>query len=137
MRRHRAALAGLLLVAAAAPGFVAALRQRFPTVPIIGFPRMAGLMVGEYATATKVNAVGLDTSMDIDLAARSVPTGVALQGNLDPIALVAGGSAMQREVRGIMTALRGRPSVFNLGHGIVPQTPPEHVAALAEQVRAG
>jgi uroporphyrinogen decarboxylase len=116
---------------------VAALRQRFPTVPIIGFPRMAGLMVGEYATATKVNAVGLDTSMDIDLAARSVPTGVALQGNLDPIALVAGGSAMQLEVRGIMTALRGRPSVFNLGHGIVPQTPPEHVAALAEQVRAG
>ena len=62
--------------------------------------------------------------------------GVALQGNLDPLALVAGGAALRRETAAVLTALKGRPSVFNLGHGIVPQTPPEHVAALVEQVRA-
>ncbi len=115
---------------------VAALRQRFPDVPVIGFPRLAGLLVGDYAAATMVDAVGLDTSMDLGLAANCIPRGVALQGNLDPLALVAGGAPLQRETAAILAALRGRPFVFNLGHGIVPQTPPEHVAALVELVRA-
>ena len=70
---------------------VAALRQRHPAVPIIGFPRLAGLLIGEYAAATGVDGVGLDTSMDLGLAARAVPPRMALQGNLDPLALVAGG----------------------------------------------
>jgi uroporphyrinogen decarboxylase len=115
---------------------VAALRQRFPAVPVIGFPRLAGLLVGDYAATTMVDAVGLDTSMDLGLAASSIPRGVALQGNLDPLALVAGGTSLQRETAAILAALRDRPFVFNLGHGIVPQTPPEHVAALVELVRA-
>jgi uroporphyrinogen decarboxylase len=113
------------------------LRARFPAVPVIGFPRLAGLMVGDYARATQVNAVGLDTSMDPVLAARCVPQEVALQGNLDPLALVGGGEMLRRETQGILQALRGRPFIFNLGHGIVPQTPPEHVARLVELVRAG
>jgi uroporphyrinogen decarboxylase len=61
---------------------------------------------------------------------------VALQGNLDPLALVAGGAAQHSETARIMAALRGRPHIMNLGHGIVPQTPPEHVAALVAQVHA-
>jgi uroporphyrinogen decarboxylase len=115
---------------------VARLRARFPTVPAIGFPRLAGLMVGDYARATQVNAVGLDTSMDPALAALCIPQNVALQGNLDPLALVGGGEVLRRGVLEILRALRGRPFIFNLGHGIVPQTPPEHVARLVELVRA-
>jgi uroporphyrinogen decarboxylase len=113
---------------------VAALRQRHPTVPVIGFPRLAGLMVGAYAT-TGVSGIGIDTGSDIATAAAMLPTHVAVQGNLDPLALVAGGEAMRAETAGILDAMRGRPFIFNLGHGIVPQTPPEHVTALLEQVR--
>jgi uroporphyrinogen decarboxylase len=74
--------------------------------------------------------------MDLALAARSMRPHVALQGNLDPMALLAGGLSMQREARSVLHGLRGRPGIFNLGHGIVPPTPPEHVAALVELVRA-
>ena len=113
---------------------VSALRQRFPSVPIIGFPRLAGVMLAEYA-ATGANAIGLDTGMDPVRAAAMLPPGIALQGNLDPMALVAGGASMLREVDTVLSAMRGRPFVFNLGHGIVPHTPPEHVAALVASVR--
>jgi uroporphyrinogen decarboxylase len=115
---------------------VAALRQRFPHVPVIGFPRLAGMMIGEYCMATEVQGVGLDTSMDLGLAVRALPSRVAMQGNLDPLALVAGGPALGEAVDSILGAMRGRPFIFNLGHGIVPQTPTEHVAALVKQVRS-
>jgi len=115
---------------------VATLQARFPEVPVIGFPRLAGMLFGEYAHATGVRAVGMDTGMDPTLAAAAAPEGVALQGNLDPLALVAGGAAMADAAHAVLQAMRGRPFVFNLGHGIVPQTPPEHVAALVEVVRA-
>ena len=121
-------------VIAPAARIVAGLRARFPEVPIIGFPRLAGPMLAEYG-ATGVNAIGIDTGMDPARAAAMVPGHVALQGNLDPMALVAGGAAVETEARGILNALRGRPFVFNLGHGIVPQTPPEHVSALERLVR--
>jgi uroporphyrinogen decarboxylase len=116
---------------------VAALRRPYPIVPIIGFPRLAGMLLGEYAAQTGVQAVGMDTATDPLRAAALVPANVALQGNLDPIALVAGGSAMQAEVGTILQSMRGRPFIFNLGHGITPQTPPEHVAELVGLVRAG
>jgi uroporphyrinogen decarboxylase len=115
---------------------VTTLRQQYPHVPIIGFPRLAGLLIGDYVGRTGVQAVGMDTSMDPALVTTLVPSNVALQGNLDPLAVVAGGAAMLEEARGILRAMRGRPFVFNLGHGIVPQTPIEHVAALVELVRA-
>jgi uroporphyrinogen decarboxylase len=120
---------------APAQRIVAALKARHPTVPVIGFPRLAGLMAREYA-ATGVAAVGVDTGSDIGLVSAMVPAHVAVQGNLDPLAVVAGGAAMAAEVAPILAAMRGRPFIFNLGHGIVPQTPPEHVAALLELVRA-
>lgn len=115
---------------------VARLRERYPDVPIIGFPRLAGLLIGEYAARTAVNAIGLDTSMDMRMAIRDIPETVALQGNLDPLALVAGGPALQQEAKAVLAALRGRPGVFNLGHGILPHTPCEHVSQLVELVRA-
>lgn len=115
---------------------VAELARRHPSVPVIGFPRLAGALLGDYAGVTGVQAVGMDTSMDPSLVAGMVPSHVALQGNLDPLALVAGGTSMAEETYAILRAMRGRPFVFNLGHGIVPQTPPEHVARLVELVRA-
>jgi uroporphyrinogen decarboxylase len=113
---------------------VAALNQRYPSVPIIGFPRLAGTMLAEYA-ATGVQAVGIDSSADPAHAAAAVPAPVAVQGNMDPLVLVAGGAAMTEAATAVLDAWRGRPAIFNLGHGIVPQTPPEHVADLVRLVR--
>jgi uroporphyrinogen decarboxylase len=115
---------------------VSALKARHPGVPVIGFPRLAGVMTRDYA-ATGVDGVGVDTGSDIAAVAAMLPAQMAVQGNLDPLAVVAGGSAMASEAAAILAAMRGRPFIFNLGHGIVPQTPPEHVAALLELVRAG
>ena len=114
---------------------VSALRARYPHIPVIGFPRLAGLLLGAYATATGVQGLGLDTSADVKTAIGLVPQTVALQGNLDPLALLAGGSGLADEASSLLTTMRGRPFIFNLGHGILPTTPPEHVAALVEMVR--
>jgi uroporphyrinogen decarboxylase len=114
---------------------VAALREDYPYLPIIGFARMAGLSLEDYARETGVNAVGLDTSMDLTRAMNLLPKTVAAQGNLDPLALVAGGGAMAADTHAVLSAAKGRPFIFNLGHGIVPQTPPDHVAALDELIR--
>jgi uroporphyrinogen decarboxylase len=115
---------------------ISTLRGRFPTIPIIGFPRMAGLSLESYAHETGVSAVGIDTATDLTRAVPLLPKTVAAQGNLDPLILVAGGDAMAADTGSILTAMKGRPFVFNLGHGVVPQTPPEHVSSLIEIVRA-
>jgi uroporphyrinogen decarboxylase len=117
-------------VVAPAKTITAALKQRHPDVPIIGFPRLAGVMIGAYAEAG-TDGVGIDTGTDLAAAARMLPSRVAVQGNLDPMALLAGGAALADEARSVLDAGRGRP----FGHGIVPQTPPDHVSALLEQVR--
>jgi uroporphyrinogen decarboxylase len=116
---------------------VEALAARYPAIPVIGFPRLAGVLVGAYAAASGVKAVGLDTAADPRLAAGLVPDGVATQGNLDPLALCAGGVALEEQARSVLEGFRGRPHIFNLGHGIVPETPPEHVARLIELVCHG
>ena len=114
------------------------LRKRLPpTFPIIGFPRLAGPMLGEYAARTNLQALGMDTAMDPRWAANAVAADQALQGNLDPLALLTGGVAMEAETRSILGAMRGRPFVFNLGHGIDKETPPAHVTALMRLLRAG
>ncbi len=114
---------------------VAALREHHPGVPVIGFPRGAGLMYRAYFVETGVNALGLDTTVPLGIARRTLQPLGAVQGNLDPLLLVAGGKAMEERVSEILEALAGGAFVFNLGHGIVPETPPEHVARLVELVR--
>ncbi len=114
---------------------VARLRAARPDVPVIGFARLAGGLLAEYAWRTGVQAAGLDTQVDAAQASAAVPD-IALQGNVDPLALVAGGATLDRAVAEVLAAAQGRPWVFNLGHGIVPETPPENVARLVAAVRA-
>ena len=114
---------------------VAALRARFPDVPVIGFPRGAGALAMEYFLQTGIQGLSLDTAQSLSFAKEALQPIGCVQGNLDPLLLVAGGKAMRSAARHILGELRDRPFVFNLGHGIVPQTPPEHVAALVELVR--
>jgi uroporphyrinogen decarboxylase len=116
---------------------VTALQRRHPGVPIIGFPRGAGFQYAEYFAATGVAALGLDTTVPLDVARNGLQNFGPVQGNLDPLLLVAGGAPMAAAVAAIMTALSGGAFIFNLGHGIVPQTPPEHVAELVALVRGG
>ncbi len=111
------------------------LKQRHRDARIIGFPRGAGTMLAEYARESGVDAVGLDYTVPLD-AARTVQQIRPVQGNLDPVLLLAGGPAMQARVREIRKAFAGRPHIFNLGHGVLPPTPPEHVAALVAAVRS-
>jgi uroporphyrinogen decarboxylase len=116
---------------------VRAVKAAYPAIPVVGFPRLAGPLIGEYAARTGVDTVAMDTAMDPRFAAGAVPGHIALQGNLDPLALVAGGVALETETRAVLAAMRGRPYVFNLGHGIEKITPVEHVAALVKIVRSG
>ncbi|WP_428377334.1 uroporphyrinogen decarboxylase [Lichenicoccus sp.] len=122
-------------VIAPARAIVQAVHASYPEIPVIGFPRLGGVSVGRYATLTGVQAVGLDTGVDLEVASTLLPTGITTQGNLDPLALLAGGRSLADAIEAIRTVVRGRPHVFNLGHGVLPQTPPEHVAALVEAVR--
>jgi uroporphyrinogen decarboxylase len=118
-----------------AKAIVEALNARFPGVKVIGFPRLAGMYAGTYAEQTGVDCVALDTGTDPARAAAGLPDSVAVQGNLDPIALLTGGEAMHAETLSILDGLAGRPHIFNLGHGILPQTNPDHVAELVEFLR--
>ncbi|WP_137150483.1 uroporphyrinogen decarboxylase [Devosia sp. FKR38] len=116
---------------------VEGVRARVPNAPIIGFPRGAAGNLARYAAGTGVNALGLDYATPLDFAAQHLPAGLTVQGNLDPLRLVAGGAQMDERVDAIIAALADRPHIFNLGHGIVPETPIEHVARLIERVKAG
>ncbi len=116
---------------------VAALKQQNPGVKIIGFPRLSGLMLGEYVSKTGVDAVGLDTVTDIHQAIKACPEGTIFQGNLDPLLLRLGGAAMEQAVRDMLDSVRSRPHIFNLGHGITPDVPESNVARLMELIRKG
>jgi uroporphyrinogen decarboxylase len=116
---------------------VTALKAAHPTIPIIGFPRGAGFNYETYVRETGVDAVGLDTTVPVGWAAATLQPLKPVQGNLDPILLVAGGGAMRAAVGEILRTFAGKPYIFNLGHGVVPSTPPEHVAKLAEMIRQG
>lgn len=116
---------------------VEGLRREVPDVAIIGFPRGAAGMVARYAEAVKPHMIGLDYAMPRGFADDVLPGGLGVQGNLDPLRLVAGGAQMADETRRIISRFSGRPHVFNLGHGIVPETPIPHVAELVSLVRNG
>ena len=114
---------------------VAGLRQRIPGAPVIGFPRGAAGLLPAYAEATGVDALGLDYMVPVSAADRLLPARLPVQGNLDPLRLVAGGAQMERRVAEIIEGFAARPHIFNLGHGIVPETPIAHVERLVELVR--
>ena len=109
---------------------VAALKQRFPGHPIIGFPRGAGLLYERYITETGVDGIGLDTMVPAGYARERLQPLATVQGNLDPILLITGGSLLETGVRDLRQLLGDGPFVFNLGHGVLPETPPENVEAL-------
>lgn len=115
---------------------IASLKQRFPHVPVIGFPKGAGEKLPAYARETKADAVGLDEAIDPLWAAKALPEGLPVQGNLDPLLLLAGGTELDRQATRILDAFAGRPHVFNLGHGIGQFTPIEHVEQLLGVVRS-
>lgn len=123
------------LVIAPTRRIVDRLKARYPEVPVIGFPRGAGLMAEAYAQGTGVDGIGLDWTVPAAWAAAHLQPRWAVQGNLDPILLEAGGPALEETVDRLLATLGGGRYVFNLGHGILPGTPPEHVAALAARLR--
>ena len=106
------------------------LRRRFPDRPVIGFPRGAGVLYERYVRETGVSGISIDTTVPLGYA-RDLQRCVTVQGNLDPVLLVTGGAALEAAVRELRRALGGGPYVFNLGHGVLPSTPPENVAAVA------
>lgn len=113
---------------------VSLVRDVHPTIPIMGFPKGIGEKLPKYATATNVTGVSLDTGMSVSWAARNIPDHFVLQGNLDPLLVVAGGDAMLEEATAILHAMNDRPFIFNLGHGFVPETPPAHVQELSDLI---
>ena len=114
---------------------VGRLKKHYPEIPIIGFPKGAGGKLAAYARETEVNAIGLDETADPVWAAAQLPEDLPVQGNLDPLALIAGGEALKKATRRILDAFAGRPHIFNLGHGILPDTPIAHVEQLIRLVK--
>jgi uroporphyrinogen decarboxylase len=112
-------------------------KEESPGTPVIGFPRGAGLHAERYARETGVDAIGCDTGQPLAFIKDRLQALVPVQGNLDPVLLVAGGKALDRRVQAILEALASGPFIFNLGHGILPETPLDHVARLVHLVKAG
>ncbi len=113
----------------------AAIHERHPSVPVIGFPKGAGEKLPAYARETGVDALGVDETIDPLWAARELPEGLPVQGNLDPLLLLAGGDALEHRIDAILDAFAGRPHIFNLGHGIDRRTPISNVEALLKKLR--
>jgi len=111
------------------------LKARNPNAIIIGFPKGAGGKLAAYAEGTGVDAIGLDETVDPHWANRELRKGLPVQGNLDPLALIAGGGVLKDAVKNILNAFEDRPHIFNLGHGILPDTPIENVELLLNLVR--
>lgn len=116
---------------------VTRLREMGVTVPVIGFPRGAGVMLPEYVRRTGVTAVGLDTAAVPSFLNRELPDGFPVQGHLDPLLLIEGGGRLDARVDELLDAYQGRPHIFNLGHGIRPETPIAHVERVIEKLRKG
>lgn len=116
---------------------VTGLRRQVPGARVIGFPRGAGALLGQYLERVAVDGVSIDWTADRASVARQIGRSVAIQGNLDPLALLAGGKALARSVDAVMRDFSGSRFIFNLGHGILPETPIAHVEEMLSRVRGG
>lgn len=114
---------------------VSTVRAACPEVPLIGFPRGVGASLIDYASQCKFQALSLDSSAPLSWVAKALPSDIVLQGNLDPLVLCAGGEPLKNAITSIHQQMDGRPYIFNLGHGIVPQTPIHHVEECVRRVR--
>ncbi len=114
---------------------VAKVRESIPGARIIGFPRGAGTELGAYLDAVGVDAIGLDWMIELGFAREHIAPRRCIQGNLDPLALMTGGAALDRSTDAILEAFGQRPFIFNLGHGVLPETPIAHVEQLVGRVR--
>jgi len=115
---------------------VEGVRRQVPDAKIIGFPRGVNALALAYAELTGINAIGIDWTYEREIARDMLQPSVAVQGNVDPLALLAGGAALEREVDDVMAMLSGGRHIFNLGHGILPQTPIAHVEQMLKRVRS-
>ncbi len=114
---------------------VQAIRRVHPDIPIIGFPKNAGVLYEDYACQTGIDAISVDSSLPLDWIAEHLQVHIPVQGNLDPTLAVVGGSKMRAAAENILEVLSERPLIFGLGHGILPQTNPENIALLTQIVR--
>jgi uroporphyrinogen decarboxylase len=114
---------------------ISAVKARHPHAMVIGFPKGAGGKLPAYARQVGADAIGLDETVDPNWAHQNLPKDLPVQGNLDPLALIAGGGVLDDAVTRIIDAFADRPHVFNLGHGILPDTPIAHVEALVARIR--
>jgi uroporphyrinogen decarboxylase len=115
---------------------VEGVRAKVPDAKIIGFPRGAGALLPAYVGATGVDAVSIDWAAEPSLIREQVQNRVAVQGNLDPLALIAGDAALDRAIDDVLANFAGGRLIFNLGHGIQPETPIAHVERMVQRVRA-
>ncbi|MBC8159017.1 MAG: uroporphyrinogen decarboxylase [Alphaproteobacteria bacterium] len=124
------------LVVGPTKAIIEKVRAEYPEIPFIGFPRGADALYGAYVTQTGVNGVGIDRDVNLAFAATELQKHCTVQGNLDPLLVVEGGDKMRAAAAEILDTLGKGPFVFNLGHGVVPQTPVENVIELAAQISA-
>ena len=113
----------------------AKVRAKAPDAPIISFPRGAGTQLAKFAPLADIDAIGLDTAVEPKAAVDALPGRLALQGNLDPLALLAGGPSLDAEIGRVLEGFASRAHIFNLGHGVLPETPVDHVGRLVARVR--
>ena len=118
-----------------AKAVIALVRLEFPDVPVIGFPKGAGILYGEYARETGISGISIDSGLPLQFARDELQPDITVQGNLDPLLVVAGGKQMLAEAGRILSVMGSRRFIFNLGHGIVPETPPQNVAELVQFVK--
>ena len=113
----------------------AKVRADTPNARLIAFPRGAGTQLAKFGALADIDAIGLDTAADPEAAVAALPDRLALQGNLDPLALVAGGRRLDEEIDRVLNGFASRAHIFNLGHGVLPETPLDHVERLVARVR--
>jgi uroporphyrinogen decarboxylase len=113
----------------------AKVRAETPNARLIAFPRGAGTQLAKFARLPEIDAIGLDTAVEPGAAIAALPERFTFQGNLDPLALVAGGRRLDEGIERVLSGFAGRAHIFNLGHGVVPETPVEHVERLVARVR--